>query len=101
MIQRMKALGATLAVLAISGGTGAMACSTTDGCQALCQKSAWCCMAQAGCDPDSVAIPQCLLACRDLSSKQAAYKETLEDEASCFESSTCQEFMAGKCVEQP
>jgi hypothetical protein len=75
-------------------------CGEPLGCKYFCQREAVCCSAQYGCDPDKVDIPACTATCEDLS-KDETYKAAIEDQASCYEGSSCDEINNGSCTAQP
>jgi hypothetical protein len=75
-------------------------CNGTGDCDAYCRRPAQCCMTQSGCNPDDHDIPTCVATCEDLS-KDAGFKAAMEDQAGCYESSTCVEIAQGECLAMP
>lgn len=85
----------------IALATPGAGCGDPPGCKYFCQKEAECCSAQYGCDPDTTDIPACTAACEAQAAKDDTYKSAIEDQASCYEGSTCDEVNSGACIAMP
>ncbi len=82
-MRRLAIVGTCLALAVLPG------CGGDPGCEAVCAKNAEC-QAEAPPEADCVAI------CEELSSDQA-YADAIEEQASCYEDSTCANIAAGAC----
>ena len=69
------------------------------GCREYCEVETKCCALRHNCS-DIADIPTCTATCEKLS-KNDAYRQALEDLASCEQGKTCQEVVNGGCIPEP
>lgn len=86
--------------LAIAGTFSTASCGNTLGCPELCKAEAECCSPEFGCDPDTRDMDSCVSTCEGLIAKDPAFADTVDAQAGCYQTETCEDIrFQGICAD--